>query len=97
MAESANITGSSVQGMITHWLHTPINGYLGSGYGQDTKSLLHRPQSVSDADEYLAKLRNDVPVLQALPASSVNLYGVQTPPDRLDVVLEVAGNAFPLS
>lgn len=80
--------------MVTHQLHTPQNGYLGSSYGQNTKALLQRPQSDGSADEYLKKLRTDVPVLQILPAGSTNLYGVQTSPDRLDLMIEVAGSMF---
>ncbi len=80
--------------MVSHWLHTPVNGYLGSDYGQDLKSLLQLPQSDGRPEEQLQKLREDVPVLQVLPPNSVNLYGVQTLPDRLDLVIEVAGQAI---
>lgn len=78
--------------MVRHWLETPVNGYLGSGYGQDPKSLLQRPQTDGAADEYLKKLRTDVSILVALPPGSVNIYSVKTPPDRLDLVIEVAGS-----
>ncbi len=88
------ITGSDIQQMVDHWLNTPTNGYLGSGYGQDTKSLLQRPQSDGAPDAFLNKLRADVPVLQALPVGAVNLYRVSTAPDRLDLVIEVAGRAI---
>ena len=87
----SEITGNDIQAMIRHWLETPVNGYLGSSYGQDTKSLLQRPQSDGAADDYLDKLLGDVSVLQALPEGSANLYGIQSAPDRLDLVLEVAG------
>ena len=88
------ITGNDIQDMVSHWLHTPVNGYLGSGYGQDTKALLHRPQADGAPEALLEKLRADVPVLQTLPSGAVNLYSVQTPPDRLDLVIEVAGQAI---
>lgn len=90
----SDINGSDIQGMIGHWLETPVYGYLGSDYGQDIKALLQNPQASGQAEEYIAKLKDDVPILQVMPAGSVNLYGVQTPPDRLDLVLEVAGAAF---
>lgn len=85
------ITSTDILEMVRHWLHTPINGYLGSGYGQDIKSLLQLPHSDSAADDYLEKLKNDVPILKALPEGSVNIYGVHTPPDRLDFVIEIMG------
>lgn len=90
----ATITGNDIQGMVGHWLKTPVNGYLGSDYGQDAKALLQRPQDDGAAEGFLQKLRSDVPVLQALPDGSVNLYGVQTAPDRLDLMIEVAGQTI---
>ena len=88
------INGIDIQDMVSHWLHTPVNGYLGSSYGQDIKALLHRPQADGAPEALLQKLRVDVPVLQALPSGAINLYSVQTPPDRLDLVIEVAGQAI---
>ena len=90
----ATITGNDIQGMVGHWLKSPVNGYLGSDYGQDAKALLQRPQDDGSAEGFLQKLRSDVPVLQALPDGSVNLYGVQTAPDRLDLMIEVAGQTI---
>lgn len=90
----SEITGQDLHGMIRHWLEVPVEGYHGSDYGQDLKALLQNPQAAGQADEYLAKLRKDIPILQLMPAGSINLYGVQTPPDRLDLVLEVAGTTF---
>ena len=88
------INGNDIQEMVSHWLHVPVNGYLGSSYGQDINSLLHRPQADGAPEALLQKLRVDVPVLQALPSGAVNLYSVQTPPDKLDLVIEVAGQAI---
>ncbi len=90
----ATITGKDIQEMVRHWLDTPVSGYLGSDYGQDIKSLLQLAQSDGAPEALLEKLRLDVPVLQALPSGAVNLYSVQTPPDRLDLVIEVAGQAI---
>lgn len=90
----ANITGNDIQLMVKHWLNTPVNGYLGSSYGQDIKALLHTPQATGEADAVIQKLRGDVPVLAVLPAGSVNLYGVSEAPDRLSLVFEVAGQAI---
>jgi hypothetical protein len=91
---STKITANDVQQMVGHQLRTPLNGYLGSNYGNDTKALLQRPQADGSADDYLAKLRSDVPVLQALPAGSTNLYGIHRAPDKLDLFIEVAGTTF---
>ena len=88
------IDGTEVQDMVSHWLKTPVNGYLGSGYGQSLKDLLQNTLSDGAADAQLQKLRSDVPVLQVLPDNSTNIYSVQTPPDRLDLLIEVAGQAI---
>ena len=90
----ASITGNDIHHMVRHWLNTPVGAYLGSDYGQDVKALLQQPQTDGAPDAFLQKLRSDVAVLQALPAGSINLYGVQTPPDRLDLVIEVAGQVI---
>jgi hypothetical protein len=90
----STIDSKEIQKFVNHWLSVPAFGYLGSDYGQETKSLLQRPQSDGAADAYLRKLRTDVPVIDVLPAGSTNLYGVQTAPDRLDLVIEVAGTTF---
>lgn len=97
LSSMAKINGNDVQGMVRHWLNTPVGGYLGSDYGQDTKSLLQRPHADGAADSFLAKMRSDVPVLEALPAGSLNLYGVPSAPDRLDLVVEVFGQAIEIT
>lgn len=88
------ITGNDINGMVRHWLSTPVGAYLGSDYGQDAKALLQLPQADGAADEFLRKMRADVGVLDALPPGAVNLYGVTSQSDRLDLVVEVAGQAI---
>lgn len=93
----AQITGADIQAMVRHWLETPVNGYLGSGYGQDIKSLLMNPQAAGVADSFLAKLREDIPILQQLPPDSLNLYAVGTYPDKQTIVIEVGGTVIDLT
>lgn len=90
----STITGSDIQDMVQHWLHTPVYGYLGSDYGQDLKALLQRAQNDGSADEQLNKLRADVPVLQVLPQGSTNIYAVTVGIDKTNLIIEVAGTAF---
>lgn len=85
------INGNDIQAMVRHWLGTPLNGYLGSDYGQEAKILLQQPQADGMADAVLNKLRVDVPAVGVIPGG-VNLYGVQSAPDRVDVVIETAGS-----
>ena len=87
------ITGKDIHDMIGHWLKTPVNGYLGSDYGQDTMSLLQVPMvDTSRADEYVNKLRADVPVLNVYPSGMLNIYwDRRKTPDSRDLVINVAG------
>lgn len=87
----AKITATDIHDMGRHWLNTPACGYLGSDYGQDAKALLQRPHMDTAADAFLAKLRMDVPVMQVLPQGSLNLYGITSGADRLELVVDIAG------
>lgn len=92
------ITGDDIQAMISHWLNTPTNGYLGSDYGSDLKALLQRAQSDPRlANYFIAKLRREVPVLALLPAHQVGLYAVPEGLDRLRLTLEVAARTYALN
>ena len=91
---AGKIDGAEIQSMVQHWLETPVGSYLGSDYGQDAKSMLQLPLADARADEFLRKMRQDVPILQVLPAGAVNLYSMTSPPDRLELVVEVAGRAI---
>lgn len=60
--------------MVGHWLSTPPNGYLGSGYGADPQSLLQKPMSAGLADAFVSKMEKDVPLIGALQGGAVNVY-----------------------
>ena len=83
--------------MVTHWLETPVNGYFGSDYGQDAKAMLQNPQSLGVGDTFLKKLRKDVPILQTLNSDDLNLYAVTEYPDKLKILIEVAGKSIEVS
>jgi hypothetical protein len=86
-----NITKTDLIDMIRHWLNTPVNGYLGSDYGADIKSMLQSPMSTGIADALIAKLRKDVPLVAALPAGVVNIYYRDEGPDKRTIYMDVAG------
>lgn len=84
------IKPKDIQDMVTHWLQTPVNGYLGSDYGQDAKAMLQRPMAdTGEADAFLAKLRHDVPAVEAMPAGTVNVYHYNELPDQRRIVISV--------
>jgi hypothetical protein len=85
------ITATDIQAMVSYWLATPVNGYLGSNFGQTVTDLLQAPMRAGQADAVLAKLRQDVPILAALPPGALNLYAVDEGPDKLRIYIDVNG------
>lgn len=67
------ITTQDLLPMLEDWLLTPVNGYFGSGYGADLASLLLRPLSAPIADEFLNKLKRDIPIFGQLSASDLSI------------------------
>src|SRR5690554_1073261 len=69
------ITADLLMNAIGHWLGTPVGSYLGSTYGNPQVGLLQKPlRDPSAGDAMLAKMREDLPLLQAMPAGAVDLY-----------------------
>jgi hypothetical protein len=85
------ITPADIQEMVSHWLATPLNGYLGSGFGQTVTDLLQTPLRTGQADAVIAKLRRDVPILGALPRGTINLFSIPEGPDKLRIFINVNG------
>lgn len=78
--------------MVRHWLQTPPDGYLGSPYGADVKALLQRPQGDRVAlNDFLNKMRTDLPVLSFLPSDAVRVWVEPTGPDKQEVRIDIAG------
>lgn len=89
------ITTTELQDMVLFWLETPPNGYLGSGFGSDVHALLHSPLRSSLADELIAKMQEDIPLLGAMPSGTVNIYMQESGNDKLTLLIEVAGELIP--
>lgn len=91
----SELTIERVQAMVTHWLNTPTNGYLGSRYGSDPKSLLMQPMNSLGADEFIEKLKNDVPILRQMD-DSVNIYAENIGNDTQKIYIEIGGEVIKL-
>lgn len=85
------ITASDLQAMVTHWLGCPPDGYLWSSYGSDVAALLQQPLSGTSADEFIDKLREDVP-LTATRQDVVELRAVRSGVDKLQIGIDVLGS-----
>jgi hypothetical protein len=91
--DPVRIDSRELSEMASHWLTTPINGYLGQGYGNDVKSILQTPQAAGIADGQIAKLRSDIPLARN---ASVNIFSYQIDVDKKGIVFEVAGETIEL-
>lgn len=95
MPSTAQITPSDITGMVRHWLDTPPDGYLGSSYGADVRSLLQRPQHDHVAlTEFLAKMRRDLPILGQLPSEAVSVWMGPNGHDRVVLHVQVIGTVL---
>lgn len=90
------LDGHDVAAMVEHWTESPMNGYLGSDYGQTFKSYLQQPQMAVSANSFIQKMQADVPVLQVLPADAVSMYSIPKGTDGIATTIDVAGRSFEL-
>ncbi|MBU0917909.1 MAG: hypothetical protein KKD97_16325 [Gammaproteobacteria bacterium] len=88
------LTPQDLQGMVTHHLGCPPNGYLGSDYGSDVKSMLMQPMSSPAADDLIAKMRMDIPILSVAPAGTVSVSAVDADFDRKVIRIDVLGQSI---
>jgi len=95
---TATISRLQLQAMVQHWLATPAGAYLGSAYGHNLPALLQQPmqQAGYGADEVLAKLRHDIPLLAVLPPETIHLYAHALDTQQQQVFLDMAGHTVPL-
>jgi len=95
---NAAITASQLHHMVQHWLSTPACAYLGSRYGHPLATLLQQPLFThSGADEVIAKLRRDIPLLAALPPETINVYATDLGHQQQRLLLDIAGQSIPLN
>jgi len=83
--------------MIAHWVGTKPNAYYGSTYGAPTDDLLQKPLSSPIADAYLAKMREDIPVIAELPPGTINMRASGDGLDRKTIFIEINGSYVSLS
>lgn len=67
------ITANDIRAMVKHWMNTPAGGYFGQSYGSDIKRVLLRQLSAANADEFVKKIRQDIPILTQIPASDFSV------------------------
>lgn len=96
-SQELQITATDMQDMASHWLGCPVEGYFGSDYGNNAKSLLQSPLTGVLADGFVAKLRKDVPLINRLDKNLVNIYMVDAPPDEKQIFLDIANTQLEIT
>lgn len=90
------IDNERVVAMLAHWLATPVHGFFGSDYGADLASLLLKPLSQSGADQLLAKLKRDIPILASLDSDTLSVTGTQEGFETMRYFLKLGSIYIPL-
>lgn len=90
-----SLNTNDIARMVRHWLSTPVNGYLGSGYGSDPKSLLQLPNTSGLGDAFIDKMMIDIPVLRQLPRGTVNVFFEQIANDQKRLLIQVGEVTIP--
>lgn len=90
------IDAVKIKAMIEHWMAAPPNGYFGQSYGADVRNMLLRELSTDNADNLLAQLRRDIPLLNGLDDSQLSIDTATADFDKIYVYLRVGGIAISL-
>lgn len=88
---------SEIAAILDHWQRTSANAYRGSSYGEDHNKLLLQPMSADIADQYLSKLKADIPLLATLDSNTLAVYSEDLGHDKKRIYLSVAGVLLPLA
>lgn len=83
------IDRSKIIAMVEHWLMTPPNAYYGSSYGADLNGLLLVPLTANVADEFIAKMKADLPILSSLDSDELSLYTTTSGFEKRIIVLSI--------
>lgn len=82
--------------IIVHWLNTPVNGYYGQSYGADLNSLLLQPMTARTADQLLAKLKRDIPLLSNLNSDQLSVRELVLGHDKKQLFIALGDVYIPL-
>lgn len=75
--------------ILEHWQNTKANAYRGSSYGEDHSKLLLQAMSTDLADQYLSKLKQDIPLLANLDSDTLSIWSEDLGHDTKRIYLSV--------
>ena len=93
---SSTIDAAELVDMIEHWLTIPANSLFATDYGHENHKLLLNYLSASVADEYLAKMKRDIPLLQRLPTNQLNIVSSTEGYSTRLISIQLAGVLIPI-
>lgn len=65
------ITAQKLLDMFNNWLATPVNSVFGSSFGCDKSELFLQPLSAPVADNFIRKLKTDLPIFSQLSSDQM--------------------------
>ncbi len=78
------ITAPNLIAMFDYWFNTPCNSIFGQGFGADRTELFLKPEDTPIADNFLNKLKRDLPIFADLSSEQLS---VEVEKDGFDVVM----------
>lgn len=91
------IVSADIWAMVDDWLSTPPNAYIGSDFGCDINSLFLKPLGSIVANDFIAKMKKDLPILQSLNAEQLSLYTQSEGFETTIIFLRIGGIAINLN
>jgi hypothetical protein len=86
-----------ITAILDHWQNTPVNAYRGSSYGEDHNKLLLQTMSEDIADDYLSKLKRDIPLLANLDSDTLSILSEDIGHDTKRIYLSVGSVLLPIA
>lgn len=83
------INTRQVADMIVHWLGTPPNGYFGQGYGNNLAEELLKNTNAYNADKFLEKMKQDIPILNRFGADELAIVSRPVGFDKMLVLVQL--------
>lgn len=89
-----DLSVKDIEIQFEYWIGLTAETVYGENFGNDLHSIIATPHSANIADEQIEKLRDDLPITEIIPQNSINLYSVNIPPDRVDIILQIGDKQF---
>lgn len=88
---------SEITQILEHWNNTRANSYRGSSYGHNHEKLKLQIMSEDIADQYLSKLKNDIPILATLDSDTLSIWSEDLNNDTKQIYLSVGSVVIPIA